>query len=33
MGEEWARLEREAIWLERIQGRTIVESGRFWRGR
>ena len=27
-----ARLEREAAWLERVQGRSIVSRGRFWRG-
>ena len=27
-----AQLEREATWLERVQGNSIVNRGRFWRG-
>ena len=30
--EHWAKLEREASWLERVQGHSIVNRGRFWRG-
>ena len=27
-----AKLEREATWLNRVQGHSIVIRGRFWRG-
>ena len=30
--EQRAKLEREAAWLERVQGHSIVNRGRFWRG-
>ena len=36
--QEWtreearARMEREGAWLEKIQGRSIIARGRFWRG-
>ena len=30
--EQWAKLEREASWLERVQGTGIINRGRFWRG-
>ena len=30
--EEISRLSREASWLERTQGRSIVGRGRFWKG-
>ena len=30
--EEVAKLTREAGWLERVGGRSIVGRGRFWKG-
>ena len=27
-----AQIEREAMWLERVQGQSIVNKGPFWRG-
>ena len=30
--EERARLDREGAWLESVQGTSIVQRGRFWRG-
>ena len=30
--EQRAKVEREAVWLERVQGTAIVNRGRFWRG-
>ena len=30
--EQKAQMEREASWLERVQGQTIINRGRFWRG-
>ena len=30
--EERARLDKEGAWLERVQGMSIVQRGRFWRG-
>ena len=30
--EEMAKLDREAAWLEKVQGQNILSRGRFWRG-
>ena len=30
--EQRAKLEREAVWLEQVQGNSIINRGRFWRG-
>ena len=30
--EEMAKVDREAAWLEKVQGQNIISRGRFWRG-
>ena len=30
--EERARQDKEGVWLERVQGASIIQRGRFWRG-
>ena len=30
--EQMAKLDREAAWLEKVQGQNIISRGRFWRG-